>query len=86
MKPHEIVLSGYSDDCHNLKIDGKKHPERYREFVVHIKVGGKIVRATMEYGQEGFGGHWQCRITTPGDAVIEVDELPVRDEGCVRNG
>ena len=67
---HEIVLSGYSDDCHNLTVDGKKHDERYREFVVHIRLGDKYVRATMEFAGPG----WRCRITTPAEAVITVDK------------
>ncbi len=68
-----ILFSGYSDDCHNLVVDGEKQPESYHPFDVVVTIGEHRLSATMEFDNRG----WHCTIRVPDHAAVEVEN----DEG-----
>lgn len=64
-----LLFSGYSDDCHNLSLDGKGQRESYTPYVVEVAmVGGGAVRATMTYEHPA----WVCAIDVPDDVSVMV--------------
>ena len=64
-----IVLSGYSDDCHQVKVDKGRTQESYAPFRVTIKFDGQEVLATMRW-KDG----WECTLTVPDSAeILSVD-------------
>jgi hypothetical protein len=64
-----ILFRGYSDDCHNVTVDGQKHPERYSPYDVLVTIGEHRMSATMEFD----GRDWTCTVRVPDYAIIEVE-------------
>lgn len=81
---HQILLGGSLQpdmngdpmEVYTLWVDGQTEPERSREFVVHVRLADQTLRLTLERIRSG----WQCRVTLPQGAQVEIDKADLPED------
>lgn len=77
--PHDIAIGGYSDDCHILRVNGRRplSDESEQPAVrVTLPAGGVFI-VTAEFED----GDWIARIALPEGARIECRAIGIDEEG-----